>query len=118
MSTKLLEVLKKGDEIQLIVKGRVTGKETSRPVWFVLRDGELLLLPVAGSMTQWYKNVVKNPEVRITIAGQAYTGMAEPVRDKQEVSKVVELFRKKYGAADVKRYYPRTDAASKLRLTH
>ncbi len=118
MSTKLLEALKRGDEIQLIVKGRVTGKETSRPVWFVLRNRELFLLPVGGSTTQWYKNSVKNPEVKITIAGQTYAGKAGPIRDKQAISEVVQLFREKYGAGDIKKYYPRTDAATKVKLTH
>ncbi len=53
----------------------------------------------------------------ITIGDQNYSGKTEPIRDKQEVSEVVELFRKKYGPADVKKYYSRLDAASRLRLT-
>jgi hypothetical protein len=117
MSGGIIDALKKGEEVQLVVKGRVSGKDTSRPVWFVLKDRELLLLPVTGSMSQWFKNTIKNPGVTITIEGQAYSGKAEPIRDKQGVSEVVELFRKKYGAGDVKKYYSRLDAASRLRLT-
>ena len=113
---KMIDALKKGNEIQLIVKGRTSGRDTSRPVWFVLRSDELLLLPVTGSTSQWFKNTVKNPKVTITIAGQSYSGNAEPIRDKQKVLEVVELFRQKYGAGDVKKYYPRTDVASSLRL--
>jgi hypothetical protein len=115
--TRLMDLLKKENEIQLIVRGRVTGKETSRPVWFVLRGQEILLLPVTGTSTQWYKNSVKNPQITITVAGESFTGKAETIKDKQAVTEVVELFRKKYGAGDVKKYYPRTDAASKVKLT-
>jgi hypothetical protein len=32
-------------------------------VWFVWDDGKLYLLPVKGSDTQWYKNVLKNPSI-------------------------------------------------------
>ena len=110
------DALRKGEEIQLIVKGRITGKETSRPVWFVLRDNHILLLPVTGSRSQWFKNTVKNPQVKITIEGEAYTGETQPLMDKRDIQEVVDLFKKKYGEGDIKRYYPRLDAASRLSL--
>jgi hypothetical protein len=34
-------------------------------VWFVLEGQKLYLLPVQGSDTQWYKNVLQNPSIRI-----------------------------------------------------
>ena len=46
--------------------GRQSGRLISIPVWFVLDDGELYLLPARGSDTQWYKNVLKNPWMRIS----------------------------------------------------
>ena len=116
LSSRFLDALKKGNEIQLIVKGRVTGNESSRPVWFVLKDHQLLLLPVTGIKTQWYKNIVKNPQVRITIGAESYTGLAKPIKDQQGISEVIELFKAKYGAGDVKKYYPRLDAASWVNL--
>jgi hypothetical protein len=54
VSETLLGELKRKDEIQLSVKGRKSGKEIPRPVWFVLTGKELMLLPVKGSSTQWY----------------------------------------------------------------
>jgi len=115
-SSRFLDALKKGNEIELIVKGRVTGNETSRPVWFVLKDHQLLLLPVTGIKTQWYKNIVKNPQVRITIGAESYTGLAKPIKDQHGISEVIQLFEAKYGAGDVKKYYPRLDAASRVNL--
>ncbi len=116
MLGKIIDALKSADELELVVKGRISGKDTSRPVWFVLIDHNLLLLPVTGSMSQWFKNTVKNPQVMVRVAGETCSGKSEPIRDKAGVSDVVELFKKKYGAGDVKKYYSRLDAASRVML--
>jgi hypothetical protein len=117
VSETLLGELRKKDEIQLSVKGRKSGKEIPRPVWFVLTGKELMLLPVKGSSTQWYKNILKDPWAKISLAGQTYTGKTQPIKDKRGVSEVVELFRKKHGAGDVKKYYSKLDVAARLPLT-
>jgi hypothetical protein len=52
-------------EIELTTTGRVSGRETSRPVWFIRRDEKLYLLPVTGSRSQWYKNLLKTPAIVI-----------------------------------------------------
>ena len=58
-------------EIHISVTGRKSGHTISNPVWFVLDEGEdkLYLLPVKGSDTQWYKNILKNPKMRIDARG-------------------------------------------------
>ncbi len=38
--------------------GRKSGQTISIPVWFVFESDTLYLLPVHGSETQWYRNVV------------------------------------------------------------
>ncbi|HVH31595.1 MAG TPA: nitroreductase/quinone reductase family protein, partial [bacterium] len=48
-------------EITLSVTGRKSGRAISIPVWFVVDEEKLYLLPVHGVDTQWYKNVLKNP---------------------------------------------------------
>jgi hypothetical protein len=52
-------------EINLSVTGRKSGRTISQPVWFVYDDDKVYLLPVRGSDTQWYKNVLKDPTIRI-----------------------------------------------------
>ena len=81
------------------------------PVWFVVEDDKLYLLPVQGSDTQWYKNVLNNPAMRIDARGTAADVSVAPVRDAAQVSPVVEKFRAKYGAGDVKKYYSKFDVA-------
>ncbi|HXX98107.1 MAG TPA: nitroreductase/quinone reductase family protein [Candidatus Bathyarchaeia archaeon] len=49
----------------MTVRGRKSGQDISRPVWFVHKADKLYLLPVQGSDTYWYRNVLKNPTVKI-----------------------------------------------------
>ena len=98
-------------QIKLTVTGRKSGRAISIPVWFVLEDGNLYLLPVQGSDTQWYQNVLKNPRIRIEARGEEGEFQAVSIIDAKRVSSVVEKFREKYGAGDVKRYYSKFDVA-------
>ena len=81
-----------------------------------MRRHDLLFLPVKGSSSQWYRNSLKNPQVMIAIGGRTYTGNAESIKEKEAVSEVVELFKNKYGAGDIKKYYSKLDAAMRLLL--
>jgi len=97
-------------EINITVTGRKSGRSISNPVWFVFQDDELYLLLVQGSDTQWYKNVLKNPRIRIDAHGSEVDVDAAPTADPGQVKSVVEKFREKY-AGDVKKYYSKFDVA-------
>ena len=103
--------LSRSREIKLTVTGRKSGRTISIPVWFVSEDNKLYLLPVSGSDTQWYKNVLKNPSIQIEAGGAKAERKVAPVKDPKQVSSVVEKFRAKYGASDVKKYYSKFDVA-------
>ena len=96
-------------EITISVTGRKSGHTISNPVWFVLEEDKLYLVPVKGSDTQWYKNVLKNPGLRIEARGAEAEVKAVPITDTKQVSSVVEKFREKYGAGDVKKDYSKFD---------
>jgi len=98
-------------EINISVIGRKSGRTISNPVWFVLDEDKLYLLPVQGSDTQWYKNVLKNPSMRFEAGGAEAEVRAVPVNDATQVKSVIEKFRDKYGANEVKKYYSKFDAA-------
>ena len=98
-------------EITISVTGRKSGRTISIPVWFALEEGKLYLLPVSGSDTQWYKNVLKNPSIRIDAGGDNAELRVVPVTDPKQVSSIAEKFRAKYGAGDVKKYYSKLDVA-------
>src|SRR5713226_6691197 len=97
-------------EINITVTGRKSGRSISIPVWFVFEDDKLYLLPVQGSDTQWYKNVLNEPTIRIDARGAEAKLKAVPITDAAQVKSVVEKFRTKYGT-DVKKYYSKFDVA-------
>ncbi len=107
----LRDRLSRSSEIKITVTGRKSGRTISIPVWFVLEDAKLYLVPVQGSDTQWYKNVLKNPSIRIDARGAQAEFQAVPITETARVSAVVEKFRDKYGASDVKRYYSKLNVA-------
>jgi hypothetical protein len=115
-SDALRDRLARSREINISVIGRKSGRSISNPVWFVLGEDKLdedklYLLPVQGSDTQWYKNVLKNPSMRIEAGGAEAEFNATAIRDSARVLSVVEKFREKYGAGDVKKYYSKLDVA-------
>jgi deazaflavin-dependent oxidoreductase (nitroreductase family) len=107
----LKERLGRYRQIKISVIGRKSGKKISMPVWFVVEVGKLYLLPVKGSNTQWYKNVLQNPSIRIDARGVEAEFRAMPLADAKALKSVVEKFRQKYGAKDVKKYYSKFDVA-------
>jgi hypothetical protein len=104
-------------QIKISVIGRKSGKTISILVWFVLEGEKLYLLPVQGSGTQWYKNVLQSPSIRIDARGVEEKLRAVLVTDAKGVKSVVEKFREKYGAEDVKKYYSKFDVAVVVQLT-
>jgi hypothetical protein len=72
--------------------------------------------PVQGSDTQWYRNVLKNPSIRIDARVAEAGFQAVPVTDAKAVKSVVEKFRGKYGAKDVKKYYSKFNVAASVEL--
>ena len=114
----LKERLARYKEIKISVIGRKSGKKISNPVWLVFDDKaqRLYLLPVQGSDTQWYKNVLHNPSIGIDARGAEAEFRAVPVTDPKVVKSVVEKFREKYGAGDVKKYYSEFDVAVLVQL--
>jgi deazaflavin-dependent oxidoreductase (nitroreductase family) len=107
----LRDRLSRSSEITISVTGRKSGRTISNPVWFVAEDDKLYLLPVKGSDTQWYKNVLKKLSIRIEAGGAEAELKVAPVADAKQVSSVVEKFRAKYGAGDVQKYYSKFDVA-------
>jgi deazaflavin-dependent oxidoreductase (nitroreductase family) len=103
-------------EISLTTTGRRSGRESSRPVWFVRQGGTLYLVPVTGTASQWYQNILATPAIRLAAAGTQYATDAVPVREAGNVAQILDAFRAKYGARDVASYYPNPNAAVEITL--
>jgi deazaflavin-dependent oxidoreductase (nitroreductase family) len=94
------------DDVELTTTGRITGRQTTHPVWFVRQGDKLYLLPGAGSDSQWYKNVLKTPDIRLKSRHAEYRTTATPITDAVAVDQVVGDFRARYGARQLQAYYP------------
>lgn len=115
-NSELQERLSRYRQIKLSVIGRTSGETISNPVWFVAEGETLYLLPVHGSDTQWYKNVLRNPAIRIEARGAEAELRAKAINESEAVKSVIEKFREKYGAGDVKKYYSKFDVAVVVEL--
>jgi hypothetical protein len=103
-------------EIEVSVIGRKSEKWISRPIWFVLENDTVYLVPVEGSDTQWYKNLLRHARIRISAGRTDGEFDATMISDHKGVSTIVEKFRGKYGAADIKKYYPKLDVAVAVKI--
>src|ERR687883_1942427 len=109
-------ILDRSEKIKLTVKGRKSGKNISRSVWFVHEDNMVYLLPVNGSDTEWYKNVLHNPNMKIFVNKKEFLGSGNPITDENKVREVADRFRSKYSAENVARYYSKFDAVVEFSL--
>ncbi|MCU1467857.1 MAG: hypothetical protein JWM72_3785 [Actinomycetia bacterium] len=114
---ELIEALDSNREVELTVTGRTSGREITIPVWFVREGDTLYLLPVYGPDSDWYKNVLKTPTIRLSVGGTQISAHVNPITDPTEVAQIVDKFRAKYGADDVAAYYPKHDVAVEVLLT-
>ena len=112
----LKDLLSTTNEIDLTVRGRKSGQDISRPVWFVHEDDKLYLLPVQVSDTNWYRNVLKDPTMKVSAHGQELSRKAEMINDSNKVKEIVEKFRSKYGNSNVQKYYTKFDVCIELAL--
>jgi hypothetical protein len=113
----LYERLDRVNEIRLSVKGRRSGRDIPRPVWFVHEGNTLYLLPVQGSDTNWYKNFIVDPTLKISVNGGAeIPARGKPITDSNRVGDIVSKFKSKYGEGDVKKYYTKFDVAVEVPL--
>jgi hypothetical protein len=79
-------------------------------------DNTLYLLPVKGSDTNWYKNLLVDPMLKISLKDAEISAKGKPITDRDGVDKTVRKFKSKYSEGDVKKYYSKFDAAVEVPL--
>jgi hypothetical protein len=65
----LKRALETASELELTATGRKSGPDISNPVWFDQEDEKLYLLPVGRADSDWYRNVLKTPAIRLGANG-------------------------------------------------
>jgi len=106
----LLGKLEQSKEVNMTVLGRKTKKRFSTPVWFVLEGEEkVMLVTTKGSDNNWFKDLVKNPQIELRVDEITLTSRATLVRDSNQVEKVLDRFRAKYRSMWSESYYTKRD---------
>jgi deazaflavin-dependent oxidoreductase (nitroreductase family) len=105
----LLNRLSRSKEVEIAVTGRKTKRRISTPVWFVLEGERVTLVPTKGSDNEWFKNLVKDPEIELGDGGISVPFNATVVRDSSQVEKVLDKFRAKYRSMWSESYYTKRD---------
>lgn len=109
-------VLAVARQIVISVRGRKTDRTHSYPVWFVLEGRRLYLLPVHGSYTQWYRNLLRNPAITISARGTTVKLRAKPITRSAAVKAVIRKFGSKYKARIIRKLYFKFDVAVRVQL--
>jgi deazaflavin-dependent oxidoreductase (nitroreductase family) len=97
--TAALERIKDESTIELVTTGRKTGKQHVRPIWFVVDLGEILVQAGKDGKTDWYLNLLRNPDAVVHLGDVRLRVRAVPVLDAKRIADIHRLFLRKYMTA-------------------
>ena len=83
-----LNQFEKEEYCYLTTRGRKTGKPHEIEIWFCVYENSLYLLSGGGDKSDWVKNLLKDPNVTVRIAGQTFVSTAGLLEDKKKESLV------------------------------
>ena len=87
--------------LELTTRGRATGLKHHVELWFAFEGGSVYFL--AHESSYWWKNIVKDARVEVEVSEILFEGTGKLVQEK--LDHVFELFRRKYGADQIDRWY-------------
>ncbi len=87
--------------LNLTTRGRRTGMSRTVELWFTFEDGKLFFL--AHEDSNWWKNLEMTRRVEVEVGEIIFEGTGSLVQEK--LDHVFSLFRGKYGADQVNRWY-------------
>jgi deazaflavin-dependent oxidoreductase (nitroreductase family) len=64
--------------------GRRSGKTRSTPVNYAILNGSVYCMSGWGGISDWYRNLLANPQVELILPSGSLTGTAETVSDPEE----------------------------------
>ena len=83
----------------LTTTGRVTGRPHRIEIWFAIDDRTLYMLSGGGRRSDWVKNLLKSPSVRVEVGGVRFDGQARIVVDPAEDERARALVHDKYASS-------------------
>ncbi len=115
--TKLIEALRSAEELELVTRGRRSGKPHRVRVWFAI-DGEDIWLRTDRT-ADWYRNLDASGQCEVVLGARRATAERIPVPDADAaLRRLVDVWRAKYGAEWVADWYvERGRVPVRLRIT-
>lgn len=86
------------DYAYLTTTGRVSGEPREIEIWFGLRGSTVYLLSGGGERSDWVRNLLADPRVRVRLGEVTYSGSARVVRDADEQAMARPLVHGKYAS--------------------
>ncbi len=89
------------DFCYLTTTGRLTGRPHEIEIWFALvpETQTLYMLSGGGDRSDWVKNLLRDPEVEVRIAGERFGGRAREAKDVEEDELARRLLVEKYDSS-------------------
>ncbi len=94
--SEILKTLAAEDFCYLTTTGRVTGNPHEIEIWFGAGESSIYLLSGGGRDSDWVKNLLKDPAVRVRIARTVFAGTARLVTDPEEETAARYILAEKY----------------------
>lgn len=77
-----LSRFEKEEYCYLTTRGRKTGAQHEIEIWFVVYENAVYLMSGGMDRSDWVKNLIKDPNVTLRIAGQIFPATASLLADK------------------------------------
>lgn len=87
-------------EVAVVTTRQSNGEIRSTHVWHV-RDGGELWLEAGSPHNGWYRDVLRDPDLDLSLGDAPRAFRAEPVHDASAQQRVRTLIRRKYGFRDI-----------------
>ena len=91
--------IRDGSSIEITTTGRKSGKSHTRPIWYVVDDGKVLVQSGKDGKTDWYQNLRKTPAVMLKAEPYTFRVRGRVLTDPKDVERVHTLFLDKYTRA-------------------
>jgi len=80
----------------LTTEGRKSGLPRVTPLQYEEMEGKIVIASARGTKSDWYRNILVNPNVTVRVKSREFNGLAEPVENPEKVADYIQYRLKKH----------------------
>ena len=80
----------------LTTEGRKSGLPRVTPLQYEEMEGKIVIASARGTKSDWYRNILVNPNVTVRVKSREFNGLAEPVENPEKVADYIQYHLKKH----------------------